>query len=198
MSLERRSSCFYSRTDFYDNCNSFSITRGSNLSRENIDDEVEALALQLEEIRSFYDNEEGKYRAEDRPDNELVISAFRDEVTASLEDFDNLKLAQSIACALDTDVQAIADIRDEEIQAEADRRLAIQISRNDPELENPPTVYDSTKWGQSALKGLRLFLPSWFMDGESVVPELAAGPPREERRGSKPSVLTTTESFRTI
>lgn len=104
----------------------------------NLDDEITALALQLEEINCNGEKQKGKYLADHPPDIELAFSAFQAEILAHIGFLSDLKLAHSIAHAVDTDGQVIADIAREEAQAQQDRRSALQISGDDPELEAPP------------------------------------------------------------
>ena len=103
----------------------------------NLDDEITALALQLEEINYNDEKQKGKYPADNPPDIELAFSTFQAEILAHIGFLSDLKLARSIAHAVDTDGQVIADITRGEAQAQQDRRLAFQISGDDPQLEAP-------------------------------------------------------------
>ncbi|XTI85117.1 hypothetical protein V2W45_224556 [Cenococcum geophilum] len=76
-----------------------------------LDDEITALALQLEEIITFSDNKKGKYAADIPPD------------------FDS---------AVYNDGPVIAEIAASEIQANQDRQVALDLSENDPTFEDPP------------------------------------------------------------
>ncbi|KAI9780697.1 MAG: hypothetical protein M1816_002775 [Peltula sp. TS41687] len=120
----------------------------------NFDDEITALAQQLEEINHHGETQKGKYPADNPPDIELAFSTFQTEVLAHIGFLRDLKLAHSIAHAVDTDGQVIADITQEDTQAQQDRRLALQISGNDSEFEAPPP-YPEVDFNKSA-QGERL------------------------------------------
>jgi hypothetical protein len=102
------------------------------------DDDVMALLQQLEEINCFNENQKNKGRADSVQDIDLAISTFQREVQAQIDLLNGLKLAHSIAHAVNTDGRAISETRNGETQAENDRHLAMRMSGGDPELENPP------------------------------------------------------------
>ena len=109
-----------------------------------LDDEIDALNQQMEEVHSHRESHKGKYRADgSRPDHELAIEAYLDEMTRHMSFLADKKLAVSIACAVDTDSQLIAAITKEEARSNDDRRLAIRINENDSVEQ--PTVDDSTQ-----------------------------------------------------
>ncbi|KAL2835275.1 hypothetical protein BDW59DRAFT_168514 [Aspergillus cavernicola] len=141
-----------------------------------LDAEIEALTQQLEEINNYRENSKGKCRADDLPDNEIVVSAFLDEVTMSLGAFGDMKLARSIADAVDSDAQAITTIAQEEIQVQDDRRLSIQTSLDDPQLEDPPTVDNGPNCDDAISQEMKfrsLFL--WATTDESLFPPKCCG-----------------------
>ncbi|KAF2005942.1 hypothetical protein P154DRAFT_551246 [Amniculicola lignicola CBS 123094] len=85
-----------------------------------LDDEITALALQLEEIGLFEENDKGKYRTDSPPDNKLACDDFETEIQDHLNFLRDLRLARSIADAVDSDAQAIADLASGEEQANDD------------------------------------------------------------------------------
>ncbi|KAE8334601.1 hypothetical protein BDV24DRAFT_156732 [Aspergillus arachidicola] len=102
-----------------------------------VDDEIAALTQQLEEIRHYRGNCKGKYKTDDLPDTELVVSAYQDELSARINFLHDLKVARSIARAIDLDSQLIANVTQCELQAQGDRQFAMEMSTNDPDLESP-------------------------------------------------------------
>jgi hypothetical protein len=102
------------------------------------EDEIVALALQLEEIECFSDAHKGKYREENVPDMEVAFAAFQTEIQRHIQFLNDLKCAHSIARAVESDAQAIADVTQEEARGERDRRLALQMSDRDPDQDTPP------------------------------------------------------------
>ena len=107
-------------------------------NQANTDDEVVGLLHQLEEIDLFNGNQKGKGRADEPLDIDLAVTAFQDEVQAHIGFLNDLKLAHSIGHAVYMDGSAIAGITQGELQAHRDRRLALTLSVDDPELRNPP------------------------------------------------------------
>ncbi|KAM5490265.1 hypothetical protein McaMca56_008073 [Microsporum canis] len=95
-----------------------------------LDDEAVALMLQLEEIESYDRRRKGKYRADNLPDSELACEAFQAEIKGSIDLLSDLRLAHSIAHAVDSDGQVIAGILQDEAQARQDRRLALTTDGN--------------------------------------------------------------------
>ncbi|KAF2477677.1 uncharacterized protein BDR25DRAFT_364571 [Lindgomyces ingoldianus] len=103
-----------------------------------LDDEITALALQLEEINYHGETRKGKYPAESPPDLAVAYVDYQAEITAHLAFLRDVKLAHSVAHAVDADAEAIAEFAQEESRAQEDRRIAVQISTDNPELEAPP------------------------------------------------------------
>ncbi|QDS75638.1 hypothetical protein FKW77_006893 [Venturia effusa] len=104
------------------------------------DDEMMALALQLEEIECQPAIQKGKYKADSPPDLELAFTAFQKEVQMHIQFLNDLNLAHSIARAVDTDAQAIAASVQVEGREERDRRLALQLGGQNPDDAPPPYV----------------------------------------------------------
>lgn len=103
-----------------------------------LDDEITALTLQIEEINYRYETRKGKYSVDDIPDLEVAYANYFSEIEKHLMFLNDVKLAHSIAQAVDSDAPVIEELTQEEAQAQEDRRLAVQMSSNDPELEAPP------------------------------------------------------------
>lgn len=102
------------------------------------DDEITALALQLEELDGQGERQKGKYREDRPPDTQQAMAVFHAEIQSHINFLEDQKLARSIAHAIDTDEQAIASILSGETQAQQDRRLALESSGEDPGPEAPP------------------------------------------------------------
>ncbi|KAI9371612.1 hypothetical protein BJX61DRAFT_17351 [Aspergillus egyptiacus] len=113
-----------------------------------------------EEINYYRENTTGKYRAHALPDNELAVSALADEVTRRLNLLNDLRLAQRIGKATDADAEAITILSQEETQAQNVRRLAMEISVNDPGLEIPPASEDRTDREEYPSNLMRLSMSS--------------------------------------
>lgn len=111
-----------------------------------LDDEITALALQLEEILDFNAHDKGKYKEGQPPDATQAMLEYQNEVATYLQTLNDLKLAHSIARAVDADGLVISSFINVEVQAEEDRRTAIRVSTDDPDLEAPsePPPYQET------------------------------------------------------
>jgi hypothetical protein len=75
----------------------------------------------------------------------------------------DVKLAHSIANAVDTDAQAIAQITAVEAQAMEDRGVALRMSKDDPDLEAPPPYTEDIRneyLEDEVLRRLKLLLLS--------------------------------------
>ncbi|EEQ31179.1 IBR domain-containing protein [Microsporum canis CBS 113480] len=107
-----------------------------NLGR--LDDELVALELQLEEIDSYGRERKGKCPSNNLPDSELAYVAFQAEIEGCIDSLSDLKIAHSIAHAVDTDGQAITDVLRDEAQAQQDRRLAMTMVGAISGNEAPP------------------------------------------------------------
>ncbi|KAI1917289.1 hypothetical protein LOZ12_002920 [Ophidiomyces ophidiicola] len=110
----------------------------------NLDDEITALAMQLEEIYLMTDRQKGKYRENQHPDPELALATFLDEVRGHVSFLEDQKFAHSIASAVATDYQAIADLVSTDQQTLEDRRFAAQFSNDEnAEPQAPPPYAES-------------------------------------------------------
>lgn len=103
-----------------------------------LDDEIVALTLQVEEINYREETKKAKYPVNDIPDLEIAYASYLNEIEAHLSFLRDVKLAHSIANAVDTDAQAIAEVSQENRQAQDDHYMAVQMSAEDPDLEAPP------------------------------------------------------------
>jgi hypothetical protein len=105
---------------------------------EHLDDEIAALTLQLDELNYYEETKKAKYSSAKVPDLEIAYATYLVEIEAHLAFLKDIKLAHSFASAIDTDAEAIAEIAQSEVHAQEDRRIAVQMSSDDPELEAPP------------------------------------------------------------
>lgn len=102
------------------------------------DDEMMALALQLEEINCQPTVQKGKYKVGNPPDMELAFATFQKEVQMHMQFLNDLNFAHSVARAVDTDAEAIAESVQDEDREQRDRRLALQLSGQNPDDVPPP------------------------------------------------------------
>ncbi|KAF2742488.1 hypothetical protein M011DRAFT_268068 [Sporormia fimetaria CBS 119925] len=116
----------------------------STREMDTLDDDIAALTLQIEELHEHESKKKGKHRADQVPDTETASSKQLSELEARLSYLKDLRLAHSIANAVDTDEEVIAALIESERQAEEDRAYAILISSENPELEDPPSPLRST------------------------------------------------------
>jgi hypothetical protein len=103
-----------------------------------LDDELAVLTLQLEEIALFSQGGKGKHRVDQPPDIDVAFANFQAELQAYKTFLDDQKLAQSIAAAVHSDSILIGEFTSQDVQAHEDRRFALELSNNDPEIEAPP------------------------------------------------------------
>ncbi|KAF2787237.1 hypothetical protein K505DRAFT_258151 [Melanomma pulvis-pyrius CBS 109.77] len=103
-----------------------------------LDDELTALMLQLEELGLFSQTRKGKHAIDRPPDHEVAFANFQAELQGYKTTLNDHKLAQSIGAAVHSDGVLISDLTDQEVKSCADRRMALEMSNNDPEIETPP------------------------------------------------------------
>jgi hypothetical protein len=103
-----------------------------------LDDELAALTLQLEEIGLFSQGGKGKHPIDQPPDIDVAFANFQVELQSYKTFLDDQKLAQSIGAAVHSDSFLIGDLTSQDVQAHEDRRYALELSNNDPEIEAPP------------------------------------------------------------
>jgi hypothetical protein len=107
-----------------------------------LDDEITALILQLEEVDDSEDifTSKGKYSVDNPPDSRYAYDNFQADLQKHLSFLRDLRLAHSIAHAVDTDGRIIAELTAPEQIAQEDRRLAIRL--NIQEAVAPPCPMD--------------------------------------------------------
>ncbi|KAJ4398133.1 hypothetical protein N0V91_010421 [Didymella pomorum] len=93
---------------------------------------------ELEEIHYREETNKAKYPVNDVPDLEVAYTIYLNDIEAHLSFLRDVKLAYSIANAVDTDAQAIAEATQENQRAQEDRVMAVRMSAEDPDLEAPP------------------------------------------------------------
>src|SRR5262245_16579031 len=104
-----------------------------------LDDEIIAFALQLEEVGVHGKDGKGKFPAGSPPDNVVAFDDFHAELLAHLNILRDVRLAHSIANAVDADGDIIAKLAGTEEQAHRDRDYALQLSgvANGHSLDQP-------------------------------------------------------------
>ena len=110
---------------------------------DTIESDLVALSKQLEEVDLHEAEQKGKYPAAKPPDNHVASAYFRDEIIARIGFLEDLKITHSIANAVHTDGQALANMTRSDSQAHRDQSLAAQMSRDEDELEAPPPYTES-------------------------------------------------------
>ncbi|KAI9652459.1 MAG: hypothetical protein M1829_001643 [Trizodia sp. TS-e1964] len=109
-----------------------------------LDDESFALKLQLEDIEVQRELQTGKWTENNAPDFALAFDDYEAELNKALSLVEDLKLAHSIARAVDSDAVAIEESAVEEAHSAQDRHYAISLNegRNLPPQRpaNPPDI----------------------------------------------------------
>lgn len=113
-----------------------------------LDDEITAWDLQLEEAGIHGLGGKGKFPAGSPPDSAIALDNFQSEIEAHLSFLRDVKLAHSIALAVDTDADAIAELAAPEEQAQDDRDFAMHLSGfidddDDGNKAGPSTSYSA-------------------------------------------------------
>lgn len=103
------------------------------------DNELVALALQLDEIKVRATISKGKHREDSPPDLELAFTTFESELLQHLQFLKDTYVAHSIAQAIDADAATIAAIAQEENQASSDREFALQLSGGNSNVPLTPS-----------------------------------------------------------
>ena len=105
---------------------------------KNSEDEIAGLKLHMEDIGEREESKKAKYPMNNPPDLEIAYGIYLAELRNYLQIWTDLKLAHSIANAVDSDAQVIAELSQAETQDEEDRQVAIRMSHGDPGFEAPP------------------------------------------------------------
>ncbi|KAH8719428.1 hypothetical protein GQ44DRAFT_623539 [Phaeosphaeriaceae sp. PMI808] len=104
----------------------------------NFEDEIAALALQLEEIGIYSQAGKGKHALGHPPDSDVTYANFQSELQAYQTFLRDQNFGRSIGAAVHSDGAAVAELTSEETQRHEDRPLALQTCRTDPQYQNPP------------------------------------------------------------
>ena len=104
--------------------------------------EIEALAFQLEEIHCYSEISKGKYAASKPPDSEVAFTILEREIQGHMSFLNDIKLAHSVAHAVDIDGPLIADLVHQDAQGQQDRQLALQLDTDDQPHANAPLADD--------------------------------------------------------
>lgn len=158
-------------------------------------EEIDMLALQLNEIDSHEEGQKGKHSVNSPPDTAVAYDEFRSEISARLAFLRDSLLAHSIALAVDMDGDAIKEITERDDQTNRDRQLARRMNADTPDTEAPPPYTEIDHVSdhpptQSSISGL---LESLNVN-DSDEPEELAGPSTYAERQEK--VLKTLSTKR--
>ena len=102
-----------------------------------VDDDIAALALQLEELGLATTSRKGKYPIDHPPDFEVAFASFQAELEKYRTVLADQKFAQSIGAAVHTDEAIIDTLTAQETESLADHRLAVQLSTDDTGISTP-------------------------------------------------------------
>jgi hypothetical protein len=107
------------------------------------DDELAAIALQLEELDLYSQISKGKHAVDNPPDIETAYFNFQAEIEGFQLFLADQQLAHSMAAAVHSDEALIADLTSRDVRTHEDRRVALQMSNTDPGIERPPQAVTS-------------------------------------------------------
>jgi hypothetical protein len=143
-----------------------------------IDDEIAALTLQREEIIEREDTKKAKYTLANIPDVEVACANYLAEIERQLQLLRDVKIAHSIADAVDSDASAIAELVQAETQAEEDRQVAIQMNNGQSTLDTPPPDMEEASEGviDDAVIQRIANMPSWADESDDEFETTVAGP----------------------
>lgn len=167
------------------------LVKPTVLPATSLDDEIAALALQLEELRSEDVFDKGKYPEGQPPDATRALLDYQAEIATCLQTFTDLKLAHSIAHAVATDGSVIANLISIEVQAEDDRKNALQVSTDDPELESPaaPPPYEEIEPTRSFMLKQKQYINGPLWDTSSVFGDAWGTQASDNEYNEEPSAL---------
>ncbi|RAL06902.1 uncharacterized protein BO97DRAFT_447229 [Aspergillus homomorphus CBS 101889] len=103
--------------------------RAVDIGYQPISTEISQLTEQLAEIKRYYEIANEERRTDASAEDDFRFAIFKEEVTAKVAQLNDLKLARSIALAVDQDGLLITSLQTEESQARNDRHLAQRASR---------------------------------------------------------------------
>jgi hypothetical protein len=139
------------------------------------DDEIAALALQIEDIHLFDETKKRKYKLDSIPDSEIAFADYLAEVERLLQFLRDLKLAHSIANAVGSDASILDEILRAETQARGDRQVAFAMSTGEGDPEAPPPYAELAC--QNSAEGERDLISRLATEGFHYdEPNVTAGP----------------------
>lgn len=106
------------------------------------DNDIFALTLQIEEIEAQRERQTGKWREDSPPDFSLAFLDFEAELKKAVHLVEDLKLAHSIAQAIDLDAAILQQANTEESQAHQDRNIAFKLQDDDAEDPDLSAIID--------------------------------------------------------
>jgi hypothetical protein len=107
-----------------------------------LDDEMAALTLQLQEVELFSTSQKGKNSIKEPSNVDVACTAFHEILRLGLQMTADLQCARSIAEAVSTDDNVIAEIVRKENQDARDRHLALQMSGQNTNDDAPPSYVE--------------------------------------------------------
>lgn len=107
------------------------------------DDEITMITLQVEEFDLFARQDKGKYRVDDVSDFRVALRISAEELQAYKDFVDDHKLAQSIGTAVHEDEAVIAALTSEDLRVYQDRRVALRLSEEDVDPQEPRQASES-------------------------------------------------------
>ncbi|EME42772.1 hypothetical protein DOTSEDRAFT_176057 [Dothistroma septosporum NZE10] len=101
------------------------------------DEDIDLIAMQMEELELFTKNDKGKYCADDPPDLNLALQVYLEDLQTYKRYLDDHKLAQSIGIAVHQDEAMIAALTSEDLTAHEDRQMALRLNEDDANIQDP-------------------------------------------------------------
>jgi len=131
-----------------------------------LDDQSFALQLQCEEIEAQRELQSGKWAEDSPPDYALAFDDFEAKLKKATILVEDLKLAHSIAKAVDSDAVAIEELRVEETQSVQYRDFAVSLNED----ENQPSQDVSDLPGMPRIARTSSFSSSTLFDSTRLFP----------------------------
>ena len=109
-----------------------------------------ALQFQLQEIEAERSLRSGKWPEDSPPDYTLAFDAFEAELKTALAVVQDLKIAHSIATAIDSDAVVLQELRADEEQSAQDRELALSLNDEDEDVPSQAVLEWQETFGSGA------------------------------------------------
>ncbi|CAI6340721.1 unnamed protein product [Periconia digitata] len=105
-----------------------------------MDEELNALALQLEEAKLFAQSTMNSLSTEDHPDYYVAHTVYLAELQRQHANLTDKRLACSIGVAVHSDGDSVLNLASQEVLSRADRHLAVDFVQTNAGFENAPSL----------------------------------------------------------